>query len=118
MASASPLVNSALCALCADTWPIPARLQNRLFLALKRSQASRAVLLKNHLALVAYADLDAFFIHIATPEFMMGLCDDLVATRHLTRHEASVVQDAILKSVAKDGKWLTFHEYEEKHHVG
>lgn len=114
MVTGSQMVHKGLAALVSQTWPIPPAVHKRFLAALTTSPCSRVVALRHQLALLGFSNLDAFFRGTATPRFMMLLCEDLVATRLLTRHEASQVQEAILSAVTRDGRWLDTREYEER----
>lgn len=104
----------AATALFAAMWRIPPQLARRWVHALKFSPCDRMVILRHHLALVRHVNLEALFQNVATPAFMMALCDDLCATGMLTRKEATRLQDAILSEVRIDGTWCSDADLQKK----
>lgn len=96
-------------------WPFPSHVQKPLLRALRRSSCSRVATLKLHLALADYCDFRHFLASLATPEFMMRLVDDLVATGALSRRDGSLVQETLLTGIHKDGTWMYCIDYEERH---
>jgi hypothetical protein len=112
---AHQVVQVALRTLVTEAWPMPARLQVRVLRALQASPCSRAVELRQSLALVGTGmDVDHFFVHVCTPRFAVALMEDLRATGAISQIDAAHAQSCILTRVTRAGAWVLFKDFLNK----
>lgn len=90
-----------------DWMHMPDHLASYTLAAIMESRFARPTQLKQHLAILqtGTGDLDHFFDRIATPAFVVALCEDLAVEGLLTRSQATQAEHYALAVVDKDGQW-------------
>lgn len=99
--SRAPDIPALWQAVCAY-WQLPPRLEQRWWQALSRSTWSRPVSLRQ--GVLACADGSSQHAVLA-PEAYVEILEDLWKEGHLSRSEASTLQDQVLHRAGADGRW-------------
>jgi hypothetical protein len=78
-----------------------------LWYALADAQASRAVTLRQQIALVGHVriDLDHLCVKVVTPQNMVAVIEDLVREGQLRRAQGTHIEEALLQQVDRYGCW-------------